>query len=215
MTGPGVPNYVPHLLTAFGGTLTGGEIWQCGVRGQPANDLTFSDRQDIADGIAARLPTYFSTGANQMSSAATLKYVKVNQIGQDGTYVGNPITVDTPDTPGPSSSGIPDILGCCFSWTTDMKRGLAHTGRIYPPVALTSRSNMVISQAEREQFVAAAKALFYVLLGDTSNPGMQPRVISSQGPWNFITGVRVGSIIDVQRRRKNALVEVYSTDTIL
>jgi hypothetical protein len=34
--------------------------------------------------------------------------------------------------------------------------------------------------------------------------------VSSQGVIREITGVRVGNVIDVQRRRKDAIQEVYS-----
>lgn len=201
--------YQQHLLVAFGGTLPNGEIWQCGVRGLPQASASYGDRQDIADRIAPNLETWFSTAGNLMSNLASLTFVKVNEIGPDGKYVGNPVTVDTAVTPGGRTPAMPDILTVAFSWTTAAKRGLAHTGRVYPPVAIDQTQFMLMTNTTRDSYLPSASNLLDAIADNASSFGVAPYVVSSQGPMHAVNGYRIGSVIDVQRRRKNALVETY------
>lgn len=203
--------YPQHLLVAFGGTLPSNEIWQCGIRGLPQASASYGDRQDIADRIAPNLVDWFSTAANRMNNLASLTFVKVNEIAPDGSYVGNPVTVDTAVTPGGRTSSVPNILSLCFSWTTAMKRGLAHTGRIYPPFAFDVQQGMAVTQSVQTDAVASAQNLLDAIADNASSFGVAPYVVSAQGALHAVNGVRIGSIIDVQRRRKNALVESYET----
>ena len=208
--------YPQHLLCAFGGELNGSggdaEIWQCGIRGIPGVADSYSDLPAMLTAITGRLKTWFALPASRMSSSSTLNWVKLNEIGPDGKYV-NPVTniSDFSGVAGGVASTVPEILTLCISWTTGLSRGYAHRGRIYPPAALNSGPSMYAVDNEDGQLVDAGKALLTAVAGDGTSAyrGIEPRVVSSHGAINIITGVTVGNVLDVQRRRKNALVETY------
>jgi hypothetical protein len=98
---------------------------------------------------------------------------------------------------------------------------MASKGRIYPPV--TSSTQVItnyLAGADITKFIAGAKALLSALrLTGLGSPSEQPQisVVSPGTPKNGnvgashqITGVRIGNVWDVQRRRKNQTPESYS-----
>jgi len=213
--------YANHWLMAIGGTLgnTGGanEIWQCGIRGlpNPGSGLSLGDADQGLSKIHEAVRAWFVSDNANMRNDATIAYCKLNEIGPDGRYVDPTTNVyDYPDgTFGAAVPEMPSFLSVAFSWTTDRNRGPGARGRIYPPVAIPHSPGDVVSTLLTNAYVTAAKGL----LDAISNPSsgifvMGPAVVSKIGAViQPITGVRVGNVIDVQRRRKNALVEVYAT----
>jgi hypothetical protein len=209
-----------HWLLVFGGKLNasgaGGEIWQCGIRGVPGVAAAYGQEDATLANIQPAMAAWFSSSANLMRSDADLRFLKLNQIGPDGKYTDS-VThqVDFGPVNGGAASDVPFILTAAISWVTDAARGLAHTGRIYPPVALPSGASMQIAGSVLDQLVTSGKNLLAAAAAAsstspaTSFQGIAGRVVSSQGAIRAITGVRVGSVIDVQRRRKDALVESY------
>lgn len=219
--------YKPHTLVAFGGKLlaatAGGtdEIWECTVRGVQLDnpDHTVNDPIGFMNGIQSPLATWFHDASNLMSTFSTLEFVKVNNIGADGKYQ-DPSHANTHDyTPGIVGGKDPihpDIISCCWSWRTARTRGPGSKGRIYPPnMTLGTASNMDLSSGQRDQHLAAAQRLLHIFqIGDGDTAAMLPVVASKVDASNTpITTIAVGSILDVQRRRKSAEVEIYTTGT--
>jgi hypothetical protein len=213
-------NYPQHWLLAMGGQLTGTsgspEIWQCTIRGIPGVEAAYGDEDAVLANIAPGVQAWFTAAASRIRNDANLQYLKLNQITPDGRYA-DPVTHQHDFSPAPTGqivAGMPAILTVAWSWTTAAARGLAHTGRIYPPVAIDSQPSSQISNAAA--YVAAAQKLLDAVSASpdtspgTNFMGLAPRVVSSQGVIREITGVRVGNVIDVQRRRKDAIQEVYS-----
>ena len=213
--------YDQHALLAFGGFdnsySPGFEIWQCHVRGLFDSEADYSDMQSICDIIAGRLRTWFGASANYMSSAATLNWVKLNEIGPDGRYVSD-ITNITEVTAqaGGQPPHTPSILTCAFSWTTGATRGLAHRGRIFPPVALDAVTTGTVGTKQSNYRTSALSLLTAIApTGTLTHDGLPPYVVSpggkhsSVGVARRITGVEIGDLVDVQRRRKSALPEAY------
>lgn len=218
--------FSPHTLVAFGGGLTNGttddEIWQCGVRickndGSGNPDGPLDSPAAYMGAIATPLGDWFGDDDNQMSSASDLQWLKVNNIAADGKYSSSGATnqhdYETP-VAGAVASHVPSMLTLAWSWTTAIARGPGHTGRIFPPVSLPSQTSNELTSTVTGFMKAAAAALLDVIFnesgaGDTS---VVPVVASRVNATNTaVTGIRVGSVIDVQRRRKNALLEVYNS----
>lgn len=213
--------YPRHWLFVMGGYLnasgTHGEIWQCGIRGIPGVEADYGEEDDVLDNLAPVIASWFTASANVVRSDATLEYIKLNEIAPDGTYA-HPVTHQhdyaTPPV-GPSTPVVPQILTACFSWVTARRRGPGHTGRIYPPIWIGSTPGMYITPADATSYANAGKRLLDAVSAassvsaGTSFKGLAPRCVSSSGVIETITGVRVGTVIDVQRRRKNALPETY------
>jgi hypothetical protein len=217
---PTEANYPDHWLFEFGGTYIGDgelpEIWQCGVRGVPNDGSGLS--LDDADGFLGNLqPRFGNWYANhsRCRSDAFLNWIKCNRIRPDGNYADSGITnMRTYTTPvgGPVSSSVPTILTVCWSWRTVRTRGPGSHGRIYPPVAIPAGPSMVISNTERIAQLVAAKDFLGVLAEPdfpTLGNGFAACVVSDQNVLEPVTAIKVGNVIDVQRRRKNQLAETY------
>jgi hypothetical protein len=221
--------YPRHLLFVFGGTQTNaaeaGEIWQCGIRGGPAAGSAhdYGDEDAMLAAIQGPFKTWYGAVASSMRSDYRLEYLKLNEIAPDGSYADATTThrfdYGTFQAGGVTPS-VPSILTLAWSWKTARLRGIASKGRIFPPVAFTTtQGSPRVSSAVTATNVTAAKALLSVL----SKPNgvdfeFAPCVVSAgshggtgTGAIENITGVRVGDVVDVQRRRKNALVDVYAT----
>jgi len=215
--------YAPHTLVAFGGVLNTGadipEIWQCGVR---VTDVVgggpLANHDAYLAGIKDPLGTWFGlVGTYGFPSACTLNWIKANPITAAGKYRDD--TTHLFDYPTPVAGGcvvpyfspVPDILCAAISWTTAKARGKSHAGRIYLPnwsIQTTVPGSMRLANGMTAGWLARGVALLKVL--SDSNVHAVPIIASSAGPTAQITGVRVGNVLDVQRRRKDALKESYT-----
>jgi hypothetical protein len=105
------------------------------------------------------------------------------------------------------------VITCAISWTTAQNRGPGHTGRIYPPLALQTLSGggFTISSTTQDAINQTGKELLNVLATpDGTDASIVPIVVSAvDASWRPITGVRCGSVLDMQRRRKEQLTETY------
>nr|CRY97259.1 hypothetical protein [uncultured prokaryote] len=219
--------YKPHTLVAFGGTLKDGglnEIWQVGIRvvqpagsGAPTEPLT--DPAAYMEGISLVLGDWYG-GSVLHTSEATLDWLKVNNIGADGKY-SDPSSSNVYDySPKITPTGdalYPNVLCTAYSWLTDVARGPGRTGRIYLPnnaAALATPGGMLLNAGSPGAMLTDALALLDVINNtaspDTGEPA-QPVVASKVNATNSnITSVRIGNVLDMQRRRKNKLVESYT-----
>lgn len=222
--------YGVHALVAFGGTLaekgSGDEIWQCGIRVLPPGNLfTPAQQNAYLASISTPLKNWWLATANGMRNDANLLWIKCNQIQDNGHYL-YPTTsrVDFPP-PVPGGGGAPSLpafISVAFSWTTALNRGLNSRGRIYPPnLGTFSGSGSLVPAATVAQALTSAKALLTVIANTAAaDPAVRVvPVIAGPGRPGFdpapqpITGVRIGNVYDVQRRRKNAVPETYSVST--
>ena len=115
----------------------------------------------------------------------------------------------TPVT-GSASNGYPQIA-CVLSLRTARARGYASNGRMYIPSARSpapADGLITIAQAESIRDSAAA----FIANVETSGIGV-PAVMSTVGAGRTeaVTSVRIGRVMDTQRRRRNQLPELYTT----
>lgn len=220
--------YAPHTLVAFGGrlnaSLAGGvdEIWECTVRGVQLDDHTrpVTNPQAYVDGVAGPLAAWYASVTSLMNGFSSLDFVKANSIGPDGKY-SDPSTVHrhdyTPGIGGGLTPVFPDIISCCWSWRSAKTRGPGSHGRIYPPNnTIGVSNNMALDSAARDRHLTAAQNLMHVLsVGDGDLAEMTPVIASKVNATNTpITEIWIGSILDVQRRRKSAETEIYTKGVI-
>ena len=216
--------YSTHTLVAFGGVLAasfaGGtdDEWQCGIRctqldrpGQPiTNPVAYMN------GLAPHLATWFADPASLMSTGATLNWLKVNTIGPDGKYVDSH-TTNVHDFVPPVQGGVvpivPDILSLAWSWRTARTRPPGANGRIYPPNNVTGSSpSMGVGGTDRARHLTAAQQLMHwISIGD-GDLAEATAVIASKVDASLtpITEIWIGSIYDVQRKRKDDEVEIFT-----
>lgn len=215
--------FTPHTLVTFGGTLVEttsfDEIWECGVRGfnMPAANIPVdpSQLQNLVDDIATRttgnLADWFVAASSFMGGDARMTFVKAVNVGADGKYTSAPARHEfTPAIAGGSAQTMPSFCSVALSWTTGIRFGKARMGRIYPPnFGVPSANGAIIQGTAQSALVDSGIGLIGTLSSAGAEFEFQPQVVSKSGPHHKITGVRVGNVVDVQRRRRNAVRETY------
>lgn len=221
--GVAVP-YVPHTRVTFGGAnqQIPGEIWSCNVNVQrPAPDFgPLLDHEAYLNAIQAALTAWFVSSTNKISNVATLAYVKANAIGTDGKYSDPTVTHQHNYTStivgGSAPSAMWGLLSFATSWTTARMRGVGSHGRVYLPnytLPPAANGGVTIDVTAQSLLLTAGKGLLTVLA--SSGATLCEPIVASKGGKSGgginskITGVRIGNVVDVQRRRKNALLETY------
>lgn len=211
--------WAPHMKVVFGGNLSnlstmGTDTWQCNVNITPISLVdAFCDPYLAA--IQGPLKTWFITAANLMSSIADLRYVKCNMIGTDGKYSNPTVTHRFDYTSvgvGGASSSMPITNTLAFSWSTALMRGPGSKGRIFPPIACASviAGSDVAAATSISGAVTSAKALLTVLASSSTTQATPIVASGVNAALTPITGVRIGNLIDSQRRRRNAVNETYT-----
>jgi hypothetical protein len=214
---------LPDILVTMSGTLEeispSDEIWQCGVHlsAIPAPTGTV-DLQTYVDTIATALGTWYSASGSAMCSTSHLTQLKAAYKDATGHYAFAPgvHTYGTPPAGNTATQGGPSFTSIAYSWTTGITTGKrGRFGRIYPPNYTYPPFGAAITGANAALAATAAKALLNILVnagGSGVLHNMTPVVYSGvAGAAYPITGVRVGNVYDVQRRRKDAVPETYAT----
>lgn len=210
--------YATHFLVAFGGGWgsDAGEVWQCGVRGNPgAGFIDTFDEDTYLSEIEAALSSWFSNSDNGMANQANLQWVKCNKIGPDGRYVDPTTHVFDYVSPPPGGSAIvaPGFTSLAYTWGTTHTRGTGTYGRIYPPNSTYAMGGAFnVSTASTNANRAAGLALLNVLNNHSSTTSEFGPEIASKKDASLTAISRVSSdnIYDVQRRRKNRATSTRS-----
>jgi len=219
-------SWTEHSLFTFGGVLNSAapdpEIWQCGVRvGATGAGGHLADPDAFLAEVIAPMSAWWSSSASAtFPASAKLAWLKVGQIGTNGKYTDFvPHIHDyAPAIAGAGSVSIPDILGVATSWVTTqaVRRGsYASHGRIYLPyycVQPATAGGMRISSLQQGLIRDNGVALLNII-NDVSQNAVPIIASGHGGEVHTIVGVRVGNVIDVQRRRKDALRESYVSAT--
>jgi len=216
-----------HVLAQWGGTLPGGEIWSNSIRlagDQTGNDAGVPTQGEIIawlqgpakDAVAA----FHGRADTGIHAQAKLTFLKLNVVDINGHYIEQETHeyVYSPVVPGGSQSVLhPNQCTLVVSTCTAFERGPAHRGRFYLPLcakALETATGAI--SGPEAMLVAVSAATFLSELHDQPGPDpiqadMHVVVMSSvnTGATNRIEAVEVGTVIDTQRRRRNAMTEVY------
>lgn len=223
--------FSPHTLVAFGGTVGSApyqDVWQCGIRlvahdyvvggsGGPLNDPA-----SYLGAITSPLNSWWSTPVTSTANWGTLRndaklsWVKVNNIAPSGKYA-DPANVHTYTYASPASGNgtpqMPPMITIAASFSTDRARGRASKGRIYLPLAPGWVSTPYIAPNDQANILAKVQALLHIFTSTSTTLDATPRpAVCSKldGSVGIINGIRIGNVVDTQRRRKNAFAESYS-----
>jgi hypothetical protein len=228
--------YSPHSLLTFGGTMGSGadaEIWQCGVRvAQKDSGGAFHQLADLAgyatsinNGLVGVMQSGSSTTLGSVANYARLAWCKVANIRADGKYDGllDATGGSNPGTGAPTATGVstqgslPWFTTVAVSFRTNSPSKWGRHGRIYMPIAAAAGTggSPRLAAGTVTQVVNIGKLLLTNIskpagTGNNVNP-IRPIVASNHaGELYEIVEVRVGDVIDVQRRRKDKLREAYT-----
>lgn len=173
-------------------------------------------------GMNSQYTTFLGANANSIGFAAYGRVVgnKVAAIGTDGKYLSDPSVWVNGSPYGGGKSGVPAQCSVVLSLRTGSNFGLANKGRLYIPYTMPnlSGSTALMSTTIAQQIADAADAWFTQLntTVDLIVSGARLAIYSSKGAgdWNLPSSVRVGTVIDTQRRRRNRLGETYASAVI-
>jgi hypothetical protein len=219
--------YPTHALLAWGGTLHGVEQHVTTMRlvGNAGSELGDDEAQAFMANLEPALRTYITGGG--FHSGYRVTWMKLNNIGPDGKYVSKTntnrrdfVTVMN----GGSTSGHPAQIALACTLTTTAQRGLASKGRFYQGgLGLSgytpATADGLISATQAADFGNRCKTLLEAI---NNNPGLDANFggydvhivsdggLSGVGVARKVTGIKVGRVLDTQRRRRGSLVENYS-----
>lgn len=220
-----ITNYDPHTYVTIGGTLTEesgqDEIWQIGIRGFDTagggtTPFSAAHLTQLADNLARTgantVADWYASADAHNASQAHMRFIKAANIGADGKYTGAP-EIRGMDVVGALGGQVPSFMSAALSFSTAVRFGkrLRH-GRVYPPnysFQPVSGSAQIPGSIVTSLATAGIALLNAVSITDPSWQ-FSAYIVSRQGGHAKITGVRVGNVFDVQRRRKNAVPETYT-----
>ena len=217
----------PHKVnrvTFHGTAFNAEEIWNTGFYiGSVGADAALP-----TDLMASRINSFWQTffqGANTKISNQYACYgVKVAQLNTDGTTVPDSVRyfdAAQPYAGNSTSTNFPPQIALVATLVTASARGLGAKGRMYlPGIQAGLDANAKISSTDRGNIATNLAAMFNGINADADVPGtcmtasfgrVSPATV---GVSQIITSVRVGNVYDTQRRRRNALVESYSSAAV-
>lgn len=234
MTFPHRHQYVTVIGDCYGAT----ERWQFGFRLDPMGPGNQSVADAVAGYVEQwwRSTTPYTAGVDtfQPSNTHRLTEVKVAAIDPDGTYPADipsashfypaPIVGDFTPPTGQSAQQT-----MCVTLTTALPRGLASKGRIFLPPSYwykpgsdglmtaadalkVGKSIQRLINAINADSLVGLVSIFSRGRGEASYDAQHKRVeytYPNPGAVNAVTGVKVGRVVDTQRRRRRALPEGY------
>lgn len=197
-------------LTILGDSYSSQEEWSVGLRLIGTTVPTPAQLSTVNTAVGTFLST---TG---LFFPAGHRYLGLKWAPQDvnGFYGDNGESVEwwRPTPQVGSALGAPQ-LALVLSLRTARARGFASNGRMYFPSAnLPDSATGLISTTHANAVAAAGGALMTAIRG--SGVG-SPAVMSTvgDGRTEAVLGVRIGRVLDTQRRRRNALPETYTAET--
>jgi len=216
-------------ITCTGQLGTGGgageEIFSFGFRASGLADFDAAGALDGLDvpAIAVLCGEYFQDATLHLHQDAHLFKVKVAAISTTGHYIEGADPVEAEPDPGGvhgSDSTIrhPNQIAVCISTRTNTTVGRATRGRFFLPLPADGVNVTGKVDAARATARAELTASFFTSLnteleagsGDDSNLCIMSN--SGAGRTLGITKIRVGTVLDTIRSRRNALSEDYSAD---
>lgn len=213
----------PLIKLSFGGTMADGlEIWSCGLTmawiQEPTNyPVGFQDWQQDFPAYVAAIESFVSNPDSRVPSGVQLTWVKAALIDVDGSYMTAPIESPAVAVGGDSGGYIPQ--GALVYTLVSLKwKDPGRYNRFYLPTSVpTASTGWRLTEAQADA-AAAACGLFINALDTIGNNSSTTPVVASPvgtGTTIIISEVRVGRLIDTQRRRRNAIAEDYSTVPIV
>jgi len=179
-----------------------------------AGGSTEADANALLVGVTAAIGTYHVNTSSEISAACKLTHVKCNAIGTDGRYIGSG-TVESifADRAGGGAAIAvhPNQVALAITLETGFSRGPAHKGRFYMPCPVfMPGADGLIAVADRNFAQGAAAAMLTAVNANSTGHVMAIMSRKAGAPGHrAVTDVKVGRVLDTQRRRRRSLTELY------
>jgi hypothetical protein len=222
--------YPAHYLLQYGGSLHGTEQWSNSLRfvTDSATDIQSGQIPAALADIEADLRTFY--GTSLFHPGMKVEFAKFNKIGPLGKYVDTEQSNTrffTAPIVGTALNGHAPQVALVASLVTAAQRGLASKGRIFLAglgvgPCQVEPANGQISVAQRDVYEEAVGTFLNNLNNwpgfDSNFAGLDlsvvsPGGLSGVGVARKVTGVRIGRVLDTQRRRRVDIDEDYGTPT--
>lgn len=211
-------------VTISGTSFGGAEQWSTGFFvGAPGADAS-TPTQAFADAVRTAYQTFHTATTSQISNSWQARTIKVAHLGTDGkTLLDNTIFSEygTPISGASSGAKFPPQVSVVATLMSDLSRGLGAKGRMYlPGIVAPVQSDGHFLTTDAAAMATNLKAFFDAV--NTAAPVGSDVILASAGRGEagdgklnrIVTRVRIGNVYDTQRRRRNDLVETYSTSTL-
>jgi hypothetical protein len=156
--------------------------------------------------------TLFSGTSLSVLSAVRYLGLKVSPQNVEGQYGGDSVNavekLRTTPLVGAGAAGLPQAT-IVASLKTAMPRGLANEGRMYLPASARmpdATGRLPVQTAEQ---IASAVATFVSSVNAVGLGNVTVFSKTREGAARAVTGVRLGRVVDTQRRRRNQIAELY------
>jgi len=209
-----------HLLIQFSGGLPSGEVWSCGLRTtSPLTPGAGDNIAAIASGCVTPWTTFFTTSNVAAGANTTFTTVTARVISPAGVTTAIGVASPGSAVVGLGANALPNQIARCFTLQTG-RAGRSGRGRIYVPAlgAVLGSTGLISSTFSLNCAQALATAIISMnsaIQAQTNVAvfiGVQSQVILDNGAR--VLSVRVGNVLDTQRRRRDAMTEAYSSATV-
>ena len=213
-----------NRVTISGTMYNGGEIWTTGFwAGQTAGDAP--DPTDLgAEMIADEWQTFFTSVSVKVAYLFKTATVKITPYSAAGAIDQDKIksfSYATPIEGAHIGNGNPPQCSVVATLVAGSGVGNGGKGRMYlPGIGTGIDTTGHISTGDANSIASALATFFSNVNASFDNPGQAINAAKTAPITWFLavnrtlTTVRVGNVFDTQRRRRNALAEAYSSDTI-
>jgi hypothetical protein len=228
--------WTPHLRLTYGGQLglTGVDTWSNTIRFQMQTLQPSQEQlQAAAAACEAPLSTWMGSSGARINNAAKLNWIKLNWVLADGKQRDQQTIIHdlvTPKSGIATTSNPPWYQTAALTFRTRIKRGRAHSGRLFPPVVAVDipAQSPYIESAQAVGMATAGKTLLLGLRnamaqswqaggGEIPVPAVfSPGDGAGRPPlWQPIIGVVVDRVPDVQHRRTKQVPRSETTVQLL
>lgn len=213
-----------HKATLFGDMFGGTEIWSTGFALAPTDggDEGTAPTAAEAQAIAEAFRTWWIVTANSVNSNYRLlgcKVARVNTEGKSDASLTQYYNFPTPVIGGGAVQAPVPQQSVVATLQTTKTRGAGSKGRMYlPGIGFSIGADGKITTTQAATIANVMKTFFDTVNASTSVPGRVALMSAERtgvpfraAEHNLVQSVRVGTVYDTQRRRRNQLVEQYSS----
>jgi hypothetical protein len=207
---------IDYNLVTLSGPLTGGEQWStsCAYNTNFGTGpvKTFEDLQAWATAIGQLPIADYTNLASGLSALGDLTTVRTAYIDSAGATAQVAEAAFNPVWSPANGATMPFQCSVVLSLLTG-RPGRSYRGRMYWPALGFSMNSATgkLSSSLQAQIADQAAALLTDIGGAAGAEALMAPVVASSvlGITTLVSKVRVGDVIDTQRRRRNQLVESY------
>lgn len=214
-----------NRVTLSGTMFLGAEEWSTGFWLGEENADCAAPTQAAVDSILTHWTTFFTNGSHVFSNKWDTTQAKIATINTNGTTDSASVVYAYPGAAVTGvSNGAPFPPQCSLVATllSDRPRGLASKGRMYLPGFIAGiQTNGKIEAQWRDAIALGLKTMFDSIRADADIADTPILAAKGTGAFpeltaqnDYIERVKVGDVIDTQRRRRNGLAEAYKIEIL-